>query len=59
MLFRKKDGFFCICVVYCGLKTVCMENVYALPLMKDMLAYLAKGKIFINLDLQEAYDRVK
>lgn len=36
---------------------MCMENVYPLPLMKDMLAHMAK--IFTKLDLREAYDRVR
>lgn len=30
---------------------VCIENVYPLPLMKDMPAHLGKGKIFTKLDI--------
>lgn len=37
------------------LNAVYIENVYQLPLIKDMLAHLAKGKIFIKLDLREEY----
>lgn len=39
VLFReKKDGSLCLCVDYHGLNAVCMENVYPLPLIKDMLS---------------------
>ncbi|ETE73433.1 putative mitochondrial protein, partial [Ophiophagus hannah] len=34
-----------------------LHNLYPLPLMKDMLSHLAKGKIFTKLDLREAYYR--
>lgn len=34
-------------------------NVCPLPLMKDMLAHLSKGKIFSNLDMREAYYKVR
>lgn len=59
MLFREKDVSLHVCVDYRGLNTVCMENVYPLPLMKDMLAHLSKGKIFSKLHLQEVYYRVR
>lgn len=29
-----------------GINSMCMENMYLLPLTKDMLGYLAKGKVF-------------
>lgn len=35
-----------LCVDFRGINGVCVENMYPLPLMKDMLALLAKGKIF-------------
>lgn len=44
---------------YRGLNAVCVENIYLLPLMKDMLAHLAKEKIFTKLDLREAYSRIR
>lgn len=45
---EKEDESLHLCVDYRGLNAVCMENVYPLLLMKDMLAHLAKGKIFTN-----------
>lgn len=52
---EKKDGCLCVCIDYRCLNVVCMNNVYSLPLMKDMLVHLSKGKIFSKLDLWEAY----
>lgn len=40
---------------YHGLNAVCIKNSYTLPIMKDMLADLAKGKVFTKLCLREAY----
>lgn len=40
---------------YRGINAICMEDMYPIPLMKDMLNYLSKGKIFTKLDLREAY----
>lgn len=53
---RKKNGTLCLCIDYKGLNAVCVENVYLLLLMKNMLTYLAKGE-FSLLDLR-AYYRV-
>lgn len=36
-----------------------MENVYPMPIMKDLIAHLAKGKIFTKLDIREAYYHVR
>lgn len=55
VLFReKKDGE----LQLCGINGVCVEHMYLLPLMKDMLARLAEGRIFTKLDLREAYYQV-
>lgn len=59
LFWEKKDGSLHLCVDYRGLNAVCMENEYPLPLMKDMLAHLCKGKIFSKLDLREAYSELK
>lgn len=50
-----------MCPLEClqGAELNCMENMYPLPLMSDMLSYLAKGRIFTKLDLTEAYYRMK
>lgn len=54
MIFKeKKDGSLRLCVDYRGLNCICIENMYPLPVMMDMLSFLAKGRIFTNLDLRE------
>lgn len=37
----------------------CVEHLYPLPLMKDILATLAKGQFFTRLDLWDAYYQVQ
>ena len=60
VLFRaKKDGSLRLCMDYRGLNVVCTSNKYPLPLIRDMLTHLSKRKIFTNLDLREAYFRVR
>lgn len=44
---------------YRGLNCICGENMYPLPLMRDMLNYLAKERIFTKLYLREAYYQVR
>ncbi|XP_013928332.1 PREDICTED: RNA-directed DNA polymerase homolog [Thamnophis sirtalis] len=59
VLFReKKDGSLRLCLNFKNLSAVSSRNLYLLPLMKDMLAQLGKGRIFTKLDLREAYYRV-
>lgn len=41
-----------------GGSTLCVEHIYPLPLMKDMLARLVDGRVVTKLDLREAYYRV-
>lgn len=48
-----------LCVDDHGLNCICMEIMYPLPLMREMLGYLSKGKIVTKLDLREAYYRVR
>lgn len=45
VLFKeKKNGSLHLCVNFCSINGVCMENIYPPPpLMKDLLAHLAKG----------------
>lgn len=58
MLFKEKDESMRLCMDFCGINAVCLENTYLLPLTKDMLAHPAKGKVYTKLDLREAYYRV-
>ena len=55
---KKKDGTLRLCTDYRGLNAVSTSNVYPLPLIKDLLAQVGKGKIFTKLDIREAYYRV-
>lgn len=60
VLFKeKKDGILRLCVDFCGINRVCVENMYPVPLMENLLAHLAKGEVFTKLDLREAYYRVR
>ncbi|XP_060539018.1 uncharacterized protein LOC132709560 [Pantherophis guttatus] len=59
MFKEKKDGSMRLVVDFRSINAVCVHNLYPLPLMKDMLAHLAKGKVFTKLDLREAYYRVR
>ncbi|XP_039213407.1 uncharacterized protein LOC120314410 [Crotalus tigris] len=60
VLFReKKDGSLRLCVDFRGLNAVCVEHLYPLPLMKDLLVQLGKGRIFTKLDLRETYYRIR
>lgn len=54
LLQEKKDCSLRLCIDYRGLNVICLENVYTLLLMKDILGHLAKGP----LELREAYYRV-
>lgn len=54
LLFKKKDGGgeeMRVCVDSHGINVMCVENTYPLPLIKDMLSHLSKGKVFRKLDL--------
>lgn len=53
MLF--KDGSLRLNMDYKGVNCICVENMYPLPLMRKMLNYLVKGRIFTKLDLREVY----
>lgn len=55
VLFReKKDGGLWLCVDFHGLNGVSVEPLYPLPLIKDLLATLATGRVFKKLGLREA-----
>ncbi|KAK9391826.1 hypothetical protein NXF25_017413 [Crotalus adamanteus] len=55
----KKDGGLRLCVDFRGLNAVSTENMYPLPLLKDMLSHLSQGRVFTKLDLREAYYRIR
>lgn len=49
LFWEKKDGGPCLCVNFQGINAVCVEYLYPLPLMKDMLACLVEGCMFTKL----------
>ncbi|XP_039182443.1 vomeronasal type-2 receptor 26-like [Crotalus tigris] len=59
LLNEKKDCSLQLCVDFRGINAVCVEHLYPLPLMKDLLAHLGMGHVFSKLDLCEAYYRVR
>ncbi|XP_015276400.1 PREDICTED: coiled-coil domain-containing protein 113 [Gekko japonicus] len=60
VLFRKKkDGGLRLCTDYRGLNAISTSNAYPLPLIKDLLTEVSKGKVFSKLDLRDAYFRVR
>lgn len=43
VLFKeKKDGLMRLCIDFRGINVVCIENMYPVSLMKDLLVHLAK-----------------
>ena len=55
----KKDGGLRLCVDYRGLNAATIKNRYALPLIGETLDQLAGAKIFTQLDLRDAYHRIR
>lgn len=45
---EEEDGSMRLCVDFRGINTICVENTYPLPLKKDMLTHLAKGRCSPN-----------
>lgn len=55
----KKDGTLRLCVDYRGLNAITVKNRYPLPLISETLDRLAGAKIFTQLDLRDAYHRIR
>ena len=55
----KKDGGLRLCVDYRGLNEVTIKNRHPLPLIDETLDRLVGAKIFIKLNLKDAYYRVR
>uniref|UniRef100_A0A3P9K7H2 ribonuclease H n=1 Tax=Oryzias latipes TaxID=8090 RepID=A0A3P9K7H2_ORYLA len=55
----KKDGTLRPCVDYSALNNITIKNRYPLPLMTSVFDQLQQAKVFIKLDLRNAYHLVR
>ena len=55
----KKDGGLRLYVDYRGLNKVIVKYRHSLPLISETLDRLSRAKVFIKLDLNDAYHRVR
>ena len=56
---RKPDGSLRLCVDYRGLNNITIKNRYPLPLIGKSLDWLGRAKRFTQLDLTNAYYRMR
>ena len=56
---KKKDGGLQLCVEYRALNRAMVKNQYSLPLIPGMLDRLHGVRIFIKLDLRNAYHLIR
>lgn len=56
---KKKDGSLRPCIDYHGLNEITIKNKYPLPLMSTAFDILQEARIFIKLDLRNAYHLVR
>ena len=56
---RKPDGNLCLFVDYWSLNNLIIKNQYLLPLISELLNRLGQAKQFTQLDLTNAYHRMK
>jgi hypothetical protein len=54
----KADSTIRLCVDYCGLNKVTIKNRYPILLVSKILDRLLKAKLFIKLNLRNAYYRL-
>ena len=59
LFIRKKDGSLRLCVDYRGLNNLTIKNRYPLPLIGESLDRLGRAKRFTQLDLTNAYHRMR
>ena len=55
----KKDGGIRICMDFRGLNAILLKNRYPLPLIDETISRLSSVKIFTQLDLRDAYNRIR
>jgi len=54
----KADGIMRLCIDYRRLNKITIKNRYSLPLVGELFNRLSYAKIFIKLDLYNAYYRI-
>ena len=59
MFVKRPDGKLRLVVDYRGLNAVTVKNRFPLPLIPEMLDRLNHAKVFIKLDLRNAYHQVR
>ena len=60
MLFVKKaNGSLRFCVDFYKLNNLTCKDRYPLPLIDETLAKLAKAKVYIKLDIRQAFHRIQ
>ena len=55
---KKGDGGLCMCIDYHSLNTNTITDLWPLPRIDEMLAWLHSAKYFSKLDLQDGYHQV-
>jgi len=56
---KKPNGGLCFYINYCKLNNMTRKNHYLLPLLDETLAWISKAKVFIKLDICQAFHWIK
>jgi hypothetical protein len=54
----KKDSSYCLCMDYHGLNIITIKNIYPIVNMEQAINHLSSAKIYMQLDLQDAYHHI-
>ena len=55
----KNNGSLRLCIDYRGLNNITVKNRYPLPRMDEMMDRLINTKIFLKINLRDAYYRIR
>ena len=56
---KKKDGFLRMCIDYCQINKVTMNNKYTLPFTDDLFDQLQGASNFSTIDLRPGYHKLR
>ncbi|EKD19704.1 hypothetical protein MBM_01656 [Drepanopeziza brunnea f. sp. 'multigermtubi' MB_m1] len=59
LFIKKKDGSIRLCVDYRRLNSITQKDLYPLPLINEMIARISRATIFIKIDIQQAFHRIR